>query len=74
MSDGKETLDEEMDAEEMEQQGPITPGMFGQEVRNLIDLAIQSGMDPETVEAKLEEHKKGTEFYYKDFMRYNQEE
>lgn len=71
----EETEDEvrEIDPEEFEEPPPISGSEFDAEVRRLIDIAIQSGIDPSSVEESLERHLNGVEYYYVDARRYTQQ-
>lgn len=45
---------------------------FRAEVRNLIDLGIQSGLSAEEMEEELCDLAKGTDYYVEDMMRYTE--
>jgi len=49
----------------------ITGSDFDQQIRQLIDIAYQSGVQPKQIEEILTRHADGAEYYHEDLLRYN---
>lgn len=59
---------------ETEQPQSINKAQLRGEARNLIDIGIQSGLDPEDVESVFRDLADGVEYYYEDASRYTQQD
>lgn len=71
MSESEE-VEADVDMGEPGQSEPerITKAELRAETRNLIDMAIQSGINPEEVEETLQDLCDGVQYYYEDAQRY----
>lgn len=76
MNSSEDSTEEVHEHSEMPEQQiqSINSSQFRNEVRTMIDLAIQSNIDPDDVQNILDDLSNGVPYFYEDAQRYNQQE